>query len=337
MFPGAALVVDPGTSLAELIIPSAIGTNSITAIFLNNHAQFAPVMGVTFPVQIDTDPIYTVPEVLSYISRAQNEFLVRVPSSYLLASQTVETGQITQQTPCTPIMIARVALSSKNVAISTLTRSSGSVIAITTGAHNLSAGAAFSVINPMPPILPALSNSSFAGAFQVASIISPTSFSYKQVASDATATGGFIGSFVRLYESTQESISQVTPNWRSHHGIPRSWFEDRVAVYQWGVDRLPDSNFPVELLFSIRDVDMLGQLDGFLVPDILVYLIKYKALQYCWSKDGEQRDMKRAQFCGMRFDRGVMAAQRWIAQVVASPLSMTQTSPSRNRAREARV
>lgn len=330
MSTGAGLIVEPGTSNAELIIPDTIVPNtSLSATFANSHAANSPILGMTFPIQAGTDPLFTPSEILSYISRAQNEFLARVPSYYVVASAMIKLGQLVQTTDCVPIIMVRVAASTQSTSIVSLTRTAGLVVAVTATPHNLSVGGRFSILNPV-------GDATFAGgAFAVNSVISATSFNYYQRGqADSSASGGTVGLLLRLYEVTQESLSQIYPNWQNRLITqPRSWFEDRVAVYQWGVDGRPASNFPAELLYSIRDVDMLEQMDGFLVPDIALHYVKYRALQYALEKDGEARNPQMAKYYGMRFDRGVMAVERWIDQTMNALLSMSDTKVTRSRAR----
>jgi hypothetical protein len=118
---------------------------------------------------------------------------------------------------------------------------------------------------------------------------------------------------VRLYELTQTELTMRDRNWKVETLLtPTAFFEDRTGLYKWGVNGIPRSNFPCEILASIRDSDSLTLLDGFAIPDILVHFLKYKVMQDCYSKDGVLSDPQRAAYCGERFDRGVVATQRWL-------------------------
>ena len=118
---------------------------------------------------------------------------------------------------------------------------------------------------------------------------------------------------VRLYELTQTELTMRDRNWKVETLLtPTAFFEDRTGLYRWGVNGIPRSNFPVELLCSIRDTDSLTLLSGLLVPDICVPYVKYRVMQDCFSKDGVMSDPQRAAYCGQRFDRGVLATARWL-------------------------
>ena len=68
----------------------------------------------------------------------------------------------------------------------------------------------------------------------------------------------------------------------------------------------------MEVLVTARDTDTLAMTDGFLVPDIMLHYVEVKALEYCWSKDGEQRSPQMQKYCAMRYARGVQTVQRWM-------------------------
>jgi hypothetical protein len=147
----------------------------------------------------------------------------------------------------------------------------------------------------------------------VGTVISSTSWSYTQVQPNATTTGGAAVLWLRLYETSSEELSIQNPFWRNQNITQlSSWYEDRTGNYQWGVNGKPATTLPVEVLVSQRDTDTLAFTDGFLVPDPCLHYVKYKALEYCFSKDGEMRDPMRAKYCGMRFARGVQTVRRWM-------------------------
>ena len=316
MFVGAELIIDPYAAVQEVVIITAVVPNtSFTAVFVYAHSSGALVFGPTFPTQaIAGDPFFTTAEMLSYLSRAQNEFLARVPCIFQLSQQELTYGQIYQTTPANCIEIDRIAVSNPDVVITSLTRTGNVVTAVMSSPHSLLAGSPFSILsttsNP-------LTDTSFVGSFAVITVLSPTQFTYQQFATNSSSTGGYVGLWTRLYEVSQEELTMQDRNWQVEFQLyPRSWFEDRTGNYKFGVGGKPASNFPVELLCSIRDTDSLALTDGFEVPDMVIHYIKYKTLSYCWSKDGEQRNDAMAQYCNQRFEMGVVATQRWLDGMV---------------------
>jgi len=311
MYPGAQLVVEQaGNAAFEVItVIAVLNVSSFTANFAHNHSIGAPVWGATFPTQQGTDPIFTQAEMLGYLSRAQNEFLAAVPCYYARFLQTVNPGQIYQTTPPTAILIDRVASSSLNIGITSLSRA-GNVVTLTSGIqHGLSQYSTFAVANPNSN----LTDTSFLGVFAVQTAPTPTTLTYVQAGANASATGGNMQSMLRLYELTQEELVQRNRNWQvSYAGPLQSWFEDRAGLYKWGVGGLPPQAFPVELLCAIRDTDTLAMGDGFLVPDLCIHGVKWLSVGYAFQKDGIYQQPELAAFCFRRYAQVVMATQRYI-------------------------
>lgn len=305
MYVGAQLVVDSGTPREAITLTAVTPGVSITAVFAKTHLSGAILSGATFPTQYPTDPLYTQAEMLGYLSRAQNEFLAKVPVVYALFQQTAVYGHIFQPTPPTAIEIQRIAASSVFIELVSLVRSGNVVTATTVNPHGLAARAT--------PYVSGTGDSSFVGTFEIATILSPTSFTYPQVAADRSTTGGVLLYWLRLYEYTQEEMTQQYRQWRNAYiGEPSAWFEDRAGLYQFGLNGKPASNFPLQLLCSIRDSDSLGYGDSFLTPDLFLHFVKYKMLEYVFSKDGVQSDPIRVGYCAERFNKGVAASLRWI-------------------------
>jgi len=307
LYDGAQLVVDTGIN-QEIVTVSNVNSpaNAFTAPFIFAHPAGTPVVGATFPTQASSgDYFYSQAEILSYIARAQNEFLAMVPCIFGLNTQFVQFGQIYQQLICDAIQMERVASSAQYITLTTLTRSGNVVTAVSASPHGLIAGQKFSVFNPLDP--------SFVGGFKVAAVLSATSWTYTQVGPSISTSGGAAVLWLRLLETSQEELSIQNPFWRNQNITQiRAWYEDRVGNYRFGVDGKPASGFPLEILVSQRDTDTLAMTDYFLVPDPCLHFVKYKALEYSYSKDGEQRSPLLQKYCEMRFSRGVMAVNRWL-------------------------
>ena len=311
VYVGAMLVCDTGTN-AEVITLTDFDpvAGTITAVFANLHASGAALTGATFPTQQVTDPIFTQSEMIGYVARAQNEFLEKVPVAMQLSYQQTATNQLYQPLPSNAIELNHVSLSQLSLPIVSLVRSGSVVTATFTDPHGLAINQTFWVVNPSGSSNP-LGDASFYGVFQVASVPTSRTLTYLQYEADASTTGGTAAYFNRLYEVTQTELTMANRQWRNTPGTPTSFFEDRSGNYQWGLGPIPAVGFPIEVLYSIRDSDTLTLLDGFLVADQILYVPKYLALSYIFSKDGVYHDSQRAKFCMERFKRGVMALNRW--------------------------
>jgi hypothetical protein len=308
IYAGAELVIDPNTPNQEVVVVTAINlsTRQFTALFAFTHSIGATIIAPTFPTQATSgDPFFTQSEILSYLGRAQNEFLAECPCIFALTNQLVNIGQIYQQLVCDSIEIDRIAASNIAIPVVSMTRTSNLVTAISATPHNLSANSRFSIFNAPDP--------GFNGAFKAITILSPTSWTYAQYAPNAYMPGGMLGLWTRLYETSQEQLTMQDYGWRNQNITKlASWYEDRTSVYKFGVNGRPATAIPVEILSSIRDTHTLALTDGFLVPDICLHGVKYKALEYCFSKDGEMKDPMRESYCKMRADRIIMATKRYM-------------------------
>lgn len=310
VYVGARLVVDTGVN-QEIVTVTAVNpaANTFSAAFNFAHAIGTLVQGATFPVQAASgDPLFTQSEILGYIARSQHDFLMECPVHFRASTQFAEFGQIYQQLPCDTIELAHISSSTMSVALAVLDRTSNVVTAASVSPHGMIPGQKFSVYNVPDP--------SFVGAFTVASVIDPVTLTYIQYAPDADiadATGGSLILWKRVYLTDQESLYQQNPFWRNQNITEiRSAYEDRTGNYRFGINGKAATRFPLEIVVSIRDTDTLEMTDGFLVPDLCLHIVKYKALEYVWGKDGEVRNPLLQKYCEMRFRRGVMAVQRWL-------------------------
>jgi hypothetical protein len=328
LYPGAQIVVDIGLN-QEIVSVISVNpaTSSFIANFLFQHPVGTLIQGATFPVQAASgDPFFTQTEILSYIARAQNNFLADVPCIFGMNTQFVQFGQIYQQLICDAIELHHSSSSAQFITLVSLTRGGGSgygtggfggggygggagipnlVIAVSQSPHGLVQNQKFSIFNTPDP--------SFVGAFRVGAVIDGLTFSYTQDQPAAITNGGAAVLWKRLYLTSQEELSIQNPFWRNQNTTEiRSIYEDRSGNYRFGVDGKPSTNLPLSILVSTRDTDTLEMTDGFLVPDVMIHGVKYLALHFAWSKDGEQRNKLLADYSKMRYDRVVMASKRWM-------------------------
>jgi hypothetical protein len=242
MYPGAEIIIsNPDgsnpTLLTVLTVTPTGGPSpgTITASLLSSYPTASTLLGATFPTQQPSDPLFTQAEILSYLARAQNEFLSKVPCILQFTSQNIALGEEYQALPATAIELERVSING-----------------------------------------------------------------------------------TRLYEVSQSQLTMENPQWQwtSPSPAPGMWFEDRAGYYGWGVAPIPQAEFTCELLTSQRGPDSLLLTDFFLVPDPLIHFVKYKALEYIWSKDGEQRSPTMMRIARARFDSGVAISTRFMLGVV---------------------
>ena len=88
MYEGAMLLVGVLGGDLEVVTISVVTPGvSFAATFANSHLAGEPIIGATFPVQSTAgDPFWTQEQMLTYISTAVNDLLVRVPLCYAVSS-----------------------------------------------------------------------------------------------------------------------------------------------------------------------------------------------------------------------------------------------------------
>lgn len=312
LYVGASVIIGFGNSNAEVAAVTSLNDDgSVAFAAAQAHIVGEVVLGATFPSQQATDPLFTQDEMLGYLSRAQNEMLAMCPVSYALVDTELVPNQNFQPTPPQTIELNRVAVASYAADLISLSRSAGVVTAQAKGPHNLGAGSTLTVLSD---------DATFAGSVQVATVPGPNVLTFPQAGADATVLGGTLAYLSRLYETTQAELNMTDRTWRGDStAAPTAFYQDRTGLYRWGVNTAPASALPAELLISQRDVDSLGMLDGFLVPDMLLHLVKYRALGYVLSKDGAESDPSRAEYCNQRFQRGLAAVNRYLVGYSLGP------------------
>jgi hypothetical protein len=312
IYNGAQVVIDTGTN-AEIVTITAFVQSpaSITGVFSKTHASGVPATAACWPLQQATDPIYTQSEMLGYLSRAQNEFLEQVPIYFAQFYQEAPTGSMIQPTPPTAIEIERIASSNLAIPALSLVRSGSVVTATFIAPHGLVVGSTF-WIQPAGTFLPSMMyfDPSFAGVFQVASVVSPTVLTYNQTAPDAYTDAGMLTYYYRLFEITQTEMSALYPGWQSVPSVPNAYAEDRTGLYGFILNGIPPFNIPLNILASVRDSDTLSLLDGFLLPDLLIPYLRWRVLSYALDKSGVFMDKQRAEYAYSRFQRGILAVRR---------------------------
>lgn len=116
-----------------------------------------------------------------------------------------------------------------------------------------------------------------------------------------------------LLETAQTSLDLTNPTWMGKQGLPSEWFRDESGNQQYGYSPLPSSNVVAELWYSQNNIpNNVILTTPLLVPDAFAHVIKYSVLAKCWTKDGETRDPKRAEYCERRVKMITMLAVKFM-------------------------
>jgi hypothetical protein len=117
----------------------------------------------------------------------------------------------------------------------------------------------------------------------------------------------------------QSDVDWVDPAWMQLTTLPNAWYQDNLDFETFGVSPPPSTNLLAELFYSQKlpmetTVTLLSPL---LVPDVMVWILKYGILARAWSKDGEQRDLARAAATQQIYDMFVLVSQKFLMGVAA--------------------
>lgn len=269
MYLGAQVLVGVLGGDLEVVVLTAVNPGvSFTATFVNAHPAGEPIYGPTFPVQsVAGDPFWEQEEMLQYISTALNEFLLRVPLAYKIASPiTVPFTHAFTPLPADCMMPVRVA-----------------------------------------PFVTVSADGFGDGGF---------------------GDGGFGGDDVVVFayplrETSQSNLDGTDYRWQQEAAaLPYVYYRDKIPLQNVGIWPRSNNNVDLEIIYANRSAEILGMADGFCIPDPFLPIIKAHALEFCYSKDSEQRSPGMAKFWSGRYESGVKIAKMILDVINDTSLQM---------------
>ena len=126
----------------------------------------------------------------------------------------------------------------------------------------------------------------------------------------------------QLKNVSQSELDMEDPNWMSAitpSPLPTRWFQDQIENARYGFKSLPQVGDTAELWFSEKETATLDLDTTLLLPDVFTHYLKYRVLEMAWSKDGEQRDPDRADYCNRRYRMGLFVGRKFLEGVVVEP------------------
>ena len=130
------------------------------------------------------------------------------------------------------------------------------------------------------------------------------------------------GSKKQLHNVSQSELDMEDPSWMSSVSpspLPTKWFQDQINNERYGFKSLPQVNETAELWFSEKETVSLVLNTTLLLPDVFTHYLKYRVLEMAWSKDGEQRDPQRAEYCNRRYRMGLFVGKKFLEGIVVEP------------------
>lgn len=133
------------------------------------------------------------------------------------------------------------------------------------------------------------------------------------------ASGNPLG-FYGLRETSQANLDSMVPLWNLQAaGTPQAYFRDKLPLETVGIWPRPANNTPMELVYANRGEGTMGLADGFVIPDVFLPTIKARTLEFCYSKDGEQRSPGMSKFWNQQYEYGCKVARKFLDAVVEDP------------------
>lgn len=108
-----------------------------------------------------------------------------------------------------------------------------------------------------------------------------------------------------LRETSESNLDGIDYLW-SVQGLsqPRVYFRDHIPVQNVGVYPRAGNTVPLEVTYAKRGPTTLGWGDGFPMPDPFSMYVLYRTLAFCFSKDGEIKNVGLAKYFESRFQFG---------------------------------
>lgn len=230
-------------SVQEVVTVTAVTATTFTAVFANAHSGTPEIKGATFPKGQSDHTLFTQSEMLTYLSEAQSDFLLKVRPIYNTDAPSFTIGDQNYTQPSDCIRIERISIAGKD-----------------------------------------------------------------------------------LLNISQADLDKWISGWSSQaNGTPLRWFQDMIDTEEYGLHPKPDAGSTGDLWYSQRSPFSLVLDDNLFIHEVFGHYLKYGVLARAFSKDGEQRDPRRADYCARRFAMGVVISLRYMD---VSGLHVSESPPS---------
>jgi hypothetical protein len=359
IYAGAQLVCGAGTDI-EVISVISVTASTFTADFANAHPANDPLVGATFPSgQNDSIPLFTQSEMLTYLTEAQNSFLLAVQPIYTIATQALAMGRFIYPQPSDAIRMERVSIAEANPILPViLLDSTGQAWEVNVD----NTGRLFnSKVAGTAPTFILINGASTTNTYQVGVepggqfgppvvtvpqgvpptlLVSPNGSVYQLQVGDAaipvflltspsSASVAGYASSVELWDETETSLDWLDTNWMSQTGQPNPsyWFQDKVGVGNFGVGPPPQVGSTARIFYSQRGPENpgLGLLTPYLVPDVMVPALKWRVLALALSKDGEQRNVELSKWAEQWYQMWCLIARKYLQGLTARFTMQSET------------
>ena len=128
-----------------------------------------------------------------------------------------------------------------------------------------------------------------------------------------------------LRETSQANLDAYDYRWQQRAASePYTYFRDKIPPQMFGVYPRANNTVPVEIVYQQRGAQIVGLADGFLLPDCFLLYVKFRILEFAYSKDGEQRNPGLAKYYNSRYMFGCQISNMFLAAINDPNLEMAQ-------------
>lgn len=128
-----------------------------------------------------------------------------------------------------------------------------------------------------------------------------------------------------LRETSQSNLDTMEYRWQQAAATgPKAYFRDKTGLQMLGIWPRANNTTPLEIVYEQRGDNLVEMADGFLIPDPFLIYVKYRVLEYAYSKDGEQRNPGLARYYNGRYKAGLQISNMLLEAIMDPNLELAQ-------------
>jgi len=126
-----------------------------------------------------------------------------------------------------------------------------------------------------------------------------------------------------LRETSQSNLDAILVTWQQQAASqPYCYFRDKVPLQNFGIFPRANNTVNTDIVYSQRGPQTLGLADGFGIPDPFLPYVKWRALEFSYSKDGEQKNPALARYWNQRYRTGCQISKVILGAIMDPNLEM---------------
>ncbi len=121
---------------------------------------------------------------------------------------------------------------------------------------------------------------------------------------------------VPLSRVTEDDLNREGHDWRTRpNKTPGKWHQDNLPTKKFEVDRGPVETGTFHVIHTLAPTPVVDTNSPLNVPSAFYHYLKYGVLEHLLRMPGEQQDLKKAEYCHMRYERGIALAKALMGKI----------------------